>query len=93
MSKLTPELKAAFDAIMSQFRLWDNLNDCQYNALFATYQMGVEADKWIPIGEYPKENPTVMRWHKTYNCPISVIYRRPYSKDGCNWITGTLDNT
>jgi hypothetical protein len=51
-----------------------------------------EEDRWLPIAQYPKDNPVVERWHKIYKCTVSVKHRRAYS-DQCEWITGTLDNT
>lgn len=105
MEELTPELKKEFETQIEKcFPVgfpgtgWHQLpldeRDDFINTLFAAYQMGLKADRWIPISKYPKSNPVVQRWHRIYKYPVSVYLKIGASTvEGCDWVTGTLDHT
>lgn len=68
-------------------------------SLEAVKAMGVwvqeeTAPRWVPISEYPEhEILKVSRWHKLWKCLVSVEHRRAYAENGCEWLSGTKDNT
>lgn len=49
---------------------------------------------WAPITHYPIDSaPMVSRWHKIWKCLVTVQHRRAYAENGCEWLSGTKDNT
>lgn len=48
--------------------------------------------EWRPISEAPKDTTVIVRWHRMWNCEVSVWRNNGCLPGGLEWITATKDH-
>lgn len=49
--------------------------------------------EWRPISEAPKDETTIVRWHRIWKCPVAVQRNNERYPGYPEWITATRDQT